>query len=220
MTPPGVAYQVLDQAVNTISHEVSHMWFGRFSLQGSSHADTPTGNLVTPGWWDDLFLKEGFASWLGALKCGGHLHPERRFTQSFVAQTVMRALASDSTRHTHPIIDDTAQTLEQLENTWDDICYEKGSMVVAMLAEHIGLENFIKGIRRYLNKGHAVAGREDLWEAMDDGENDFSSFARKWVSTTGYPVVKIEETATGYSLRQERFLKTGDLREEEDTELW
>jgi aminopeptidase N len=167
-----------------------------------------------------LFLKEGFASWLGALKCGDHLHPERRFTQSFVAQTVLKALASDSTRHTHPIIDDKAQTLLELENTYDDICYEKGSTVVAMLAEHIGLEAFVKGIRRYLNKGNAVAGREELWQAMDDGKNDFSSFARKWVATEGYPVVKIEEAEHGYFLHQERFLRTGDLKPEEDTALW
>jgi aminopeptidase N len=167
-----------------------------------------------------LFLKEGFASWLGSLKCGDHLHPERRFTQRFVAQKVLKALASDSTRHTHPLIDDRAQTLRELENTWDDICYEKGPTVVTMLAAHIGLEAFVKGIRRYLSKGNAVAGREELWQAMDDGKNEFSSFARKWVATEGYPVVKIKETADGYSLRQERFLRTGNLKLEEDTALW
>jgi aminopeptidase N len=55
---------------------------------------------------------------------------------------------------------------------------------------------------------------------MDDGKNDFSSFARKWVSTEGYPIVKIEEAEHGYFLHQERFLRTGDLKPEEDMALW
>jgi aminopeptidase 2 len=167
-----------------------------------------------------LFLKEGFATWLGSLQCAEELVPERRFRQRFVAQFVTRALHSDSTRHTHAIIDEKAETLEQLDNTWDDICYEKGSAVVAMMAAAAGVEPFVEGIRRFLAKKDGVANREDLWQALDDGTGDLVDFARKWTTTKGFPIVKLEKTSKGYLLRQERFLKTGDLKEEEDQDVW
>lgn len=175
---------------------------------------------MTPVWWDDLFLKEGFACWLGSLQCADHLCPERQFRQRFVAQSVKCALESDSTRYTHAIIDEKAETIEQLENTWDDICYEKGSAVVAILAAAAGLEPFIEGIRRFLAKEDGVADREDLWRALDAENGYLAIFARQWTTTKGYPLVKVEKTSKGYLLRQERFLKTGDLKEEEDEDVW
>lgn len=175
---------------------------------------------MTPAWWDDLFLKEGFASWLGGLKCGDQLYPELCINQSVVAQTFMSGLASDSTVYTHPLIDEKAQTLEQLQDNYDDICYFKSSSVVSMMASYAGMKRFIIGLQRFLGNGCSVATREDLWRAMDDGNGDFVSFARKWISTEGYPVIRVEKSEKGFTLRQERFLFTGDLKAEEDTEIW
>lgn len=197
---------------------MSRLFFGGVDPQ--LNESLPSGNLVTPSWWDDLFLKEGFASWLGSLQCADHLCPERCFRQRCVAQSVARALESDSTRYTYAIIDEKAETIEQLENTWDDICYEKGSAVVVMLAAAAGLEPFIQGIRRFLAKEDGVANREDLWRALDAGNGYLALFARQWTTTKGYTIVKVEKTSKGYLLRQERFLKTGDLKEEEDQDVW
>jgi aminopeptidase 2 len=178
------------------------------------------GNLVTPSWWDGLFVKEGFASWLGQLECASDLFPERKLKQAYVSDEMMLALAVDATRNTHPILDENAQTLSQLQGTWDDICYSKGSAVAAMIAAHVGRADFIRGIRKFLHEPHSVSGRDELWKALASDTVDVETFANTWISTPGFPVVTVKEIPGGFALRQERFLQSGDLLPEEDTLLW
>ncbi|KAJ9094221.1 hypothetical protein QFC21_006047 [Naganishia friedmannii] len=206
LTPPDTNDTQFDLVAGMVCHEVSHMWFG---------------NLVTPSWWDDLFLKEGFASWLGQLECASDLFPDQKLKQAYVSDEIMLALDVDATRNTHPILDENAQTLSELEGTWDDICYSKGSAVAAMIAAHVGRRDFIRGIRKFLREPHSVSGRDDLWKALaSESVVDVESFANTWISTPGYPVVTMEEIPGGYVLQQERFLQSGDLSPEEATVLW
>ncbi|KAJ9098432.1 hypothetical protein QFC20_005951 [Naganishia adeliensis] len=205
LTPPGSPNGIFDMALGTICHEVSHMWFG---------------NLVTPAWWDDLFLKEGFATFLGNLRAANDLRPERRISQFFIAGRMARGLAADGKRNTHAVLDEDIQTLEELEGTWDAVCYSKGASIVAMIAAYVGERDFIRGARKFLSVPHSVANRQDFWKAITNARVDVVSFAQKWITTKGYPVVKIKATEHGFSLTQERFLQSGDLKEEEDTELW
>lgn len=132
----------------------------------------------------------------------------------------MLALAVDATRNTHPILDENAQTLSQLQGTWDDICYSKGSAVAAMITAHIGRADFIRGIRKFLHEPHSVSGRDELWKALASDTVDIETFANTWISTPGFPVVTVKEIPGGFALHQERFLQSGDLLPEEDTLLW
>jgi len=179
-----------------------------------------TGNLVTPAWWDDLFLKESFASWLGGLRCSDDLHPERRIRQSFLNRQMFNALTFDASRNTHAILNEKLHTIQELEGTWDQICYAKSPAVVSMIAAYVGEDQFFAGVKTFLRKPHSVATRHDLWEAMSECGKDVVSFAQRWITTEGYPVVLVEKTETGVSLEQKRFLITGDVEEDDEHVTW
>lgn len=167
-----------------------------------------------------MFLKEGFATFLGNLRAANDLQPERRITQYFVVGRIARGLLADGQRNTHAVLDENLQTLEELEGTWDAVCYSKGASLIAMIAEYVGEQDFIRGVRKFLRIPHSVANRQDFWKAITNERVDVVSFAQKWITTKGYPVVTVEATDQGFSLIQERFLQSGDLKPEEDMEIW
>ena len=100
--------------------------------------------------------------------------------------------------------------------------YMKGSSVIRMLSSHLGKENFLLGVSDYL-KDHAYgnATTNDLWAALSKASGkDVNSFMNNWVRTIGFPVLTIAEEPGQISLRQSRFLSTGDVTTEEDKTLW
>jgi aminopeptidase N len=134
---------------NVIAHEVAHQWFG---------------DLVTMAWWDDLWLNEGFASWM-ANKATDHFHPEWNvWLQSLTAkQAVMQRDARDGT---HPIVT-PIEDVFQASGAFDDITYTKGEAVIRALEFHIGEAAFRAGVRRYMREhlyGNTVT--DDLWKAL------------------------------------------------------
>lgn len=167
-----------------------------------------------------MFLKEGFATFFGNLRAANYLRPERRISHFFVAGRMARGLVADGKRNTHAVLDENLQTLAELESTWDAVCYSKGASIVAMIAAFAGEDEFLGGVRRFLSTPYSIATRHDFWRAITTEKVDVVSFAQKWITTKGYPVVKVERTEHGFSLTQERFLQSGDLRPDEDTEIW
>ncbi|KAK5280490.1 hypothetical protein LTR40_006276 [Exophiala xenobiotica] len=133
-----------------VAHELAHQWFG---------------NLVTMDWWNELWLNEGFATWVGWLAVD-HLHPEWDVWSQFVAEAVQTALELDSLRASHPIEVPVRNALE-VDQIFDHISYLKGSSVIRMLSNHLGQEVFLKGVGDYL-KVHAYgnARTNDLWAAL------------------------------------------------------
>ncbi|HYP32751.1 MAG TPA: M1 family metallopeptidase [Burkholderiaceae bacterium] len=134
----------------TVAHEVAHQWFG---------------NLVTMAWWDDLWLNEGFASWM-EVKATEQLHPEWTGWPR-EAGSRQRAMDIDARRGTHPVImhiDDVSQA----EGAFDTITYSKGEQVVRTLEAWQGDAGFRDGVRRYIAQ-HAYGNTvtEDLWRALD-----------------------------------------------------
>jgi aminopeptidase N len=132
-----------------IAHEMAHQWFG---------------DLVTMAWWDDLWLNEGFASWM-ANKATDHFHPEWKvWLQSLSAkQAVMQRDARDGT---HPIIA-TIDDVAQATSAFDNITYFKGEAVIRALESHVGESAFRAGVRRYMRDhqyGNTVT--DDLWAAI------------------------------------------------------
>ncbi|CAN5323210.1 M1 family metallopeptidase [soil metagenome] len=133
-----------------IAHEMAHQWFG---------------DLVTMAWWDDLWLNEGFASWMEN-KATADLVPEWNAEASAVAFDREGALGFDSTAATHPIIRPVT-TVDQLGEAFDGITYQKGQAVIGMMESTLGPDVFRAGIRTYMAKykfGNTVT--DQLWDEL------------------------------------------------------
>ncbi|KAL4938670.1 hypothetical protein BDV06DRAFT_225769 [Aspergillus oleicola] len=188
-----------------VAHELAHQWFG---------------NLVTMDWWDELWLNEGFATWVGWLAVD-HFYPEWNIWSQFVAEGVQQAFQLDSLRASHPIQVPVKNALE-VDQIFDHISYLKGSSVIRMLSTHLGRETFLRGVAQYL-KSHAYgnATTNDLWSALSQASNqDVNSFMDPWIRKIGFPVVTVAEETGQVEVRQNRFLSTGDAKPEEDQTTW
>ncbi|KAL5332209.1 peptidase family M1-domain-containing protein [Aspergillus crustosus] len=188
-----------------VAHELAHQWFG---------------NLVTMDWWDELWLNEGFATWVGWLAVD-HFYPEWNVWSQFVAEGVQQAFQLDSLRASHPIQVHVKNALE-VDQIFDHISYLKGSSVIRMLSIHLGRETFLRGVAHYL-KAHAYgnATTNDLWSALSQASNqDVNSFMDPWIRKIGFPVVTVSEETGQLDIRQNRFLSTGDAKPEEDQTTW
>lgn len=131
------------------------------------------------------------------------------------------ALELDSLRASHPIEVPVRNALE-VDQIFDHISYLKGSSVIRMLSNHLGLEVFLKGVGDYL-KIHAYgnARTNDLWAALSAASGqDVQAFMDPWIRKIGFPVVTVAEEPGQISLRQSRFLTTGDVKPEEDETTW
>jgi aminopeptidase N len=183
-----------------IAHEMAHMWFG---------------DLVTMAWWDNLWLNEGFASWMGT-KCTSHFNPQwevwmRRQTPRDPTRRVgiakEAAMEGDARSTTHPIQQPVA-TEAEANSAFDDITYKKGQSFLRMLESFLGEEVFRDGIRRYIAEHqYSNATTADLWNALSEAsKKPIGEIAAGWTEQPGFPVVKVEREAGGkVSLTQERF---------------
>jgi aminopeptidase N len=183
-----------------IAHEMAHMWFG---------------DLVTMAWWDNLWLNEGFASWMGT-KCTAHFNPQwevwmRRETPRDPTRRVgiakEAAMEGDARSTTHPIQQPVA-TEAEANSAFDDITYKKGQSFLRMLESFLGEEVFRDGIRRYIAAHqYSNATTADLWNALSQAsKKPIGEIAAGWTEQPGFPVVKVEHEAGGkVSLTQKRF---------------
>ncbi|KAF1844531.1 aminopeptidase-like protein [Cucurbitaria berberidis CBS 394.84] len=188
-----------------VAHELAHQWFG---------------NLVTMDWWSELWLNEGFATWVGWFAID-HLYPDWNVWGQFVTDSVQQAFALDALRTSHPIEVPVYDGLE-VDQIFDHISYLKGSSVIRMLSAHLGEKVFLQGVADYL-KAHQYsnATTNDLWSALSKASGqDVNSFMDFWVRKIGFPVVTVSEEPGQIGLRQQRFLLAGDVKSEEDQTTW
>jgi aminopeptidase N len=193
-------YIVVDPKISTaadrqtvfgvIAHEMAHQWFG---------------DLVTMGWWDDLWLNEGFASWM-ASKASDHFHPEWR--PLIAAQADKNdAIQLDAKASTHPIVQPVA-TVAQAEQAFDTITYQKGEAVIRMLESYAGDDHWRDGVRAYM-AAHAYGNTtsEDLWRAIDRAAGKpVSSVAHDFTLKAGVPLITADIGANGeMTVSQGRF---------------
>jgi aminopeptidase N/puromycin-sensitive aminopeptidase len=135
--------------VSILSHEMAHMWFG---------------DLVTMQWWDDLWLNEGFATWM-APRPAKALRPEWHMEVSEALEN-QTALSLDSLKATHPI-HVTVNTPAEIEAVFDRISYEKAAAVLRMVESYVGEDTFRKGVNAYLEKhAYANATSRDFFSAL------------------------------------------------------
>ena len=178
----------------TITHELSHMWFG---------------NLVTMAWWNDLWLNESFATWM-AYEIIDACHPDWCIWLDF-AHRRENALEVDALASSHPIAPKIRSAQEAHEN-FDAITYTKGASVLRMLAAYLGSEVFRDGIRLYMRRHREQAATaSDLWAALGEVSGvDVEKIVSPWTLATGYPLITLQRRESrGRSviqLAQERFL--------------
>lgn len=173
-----------------VAHELAHQWFG---------------NLVTMRWWTDLWLNEGFASWIEYLAVD-HLFPEWEMWTQFNVDEQQQALKLDALEHTHPI-EVPVNHPDEIRSIFDAISYSKGASVIHMLHEYMGAEDFRKGLRHYLTT-HAYSNTDtvDLWQALEEvSGKPVKEFMHAWTTQPGFPVVHATIEEKSVELRQERF---------------
>jgi len=170
---------------NTILHEMAHMWFG---------------DLATMRWWDDLWLKESFADYMGthaAAAVGG-------FPDAWVSFATRRkgwAYTQDQLPTTHPIVADIPD-LEAAKLNFDGITYAKGASVLKQLVGFVGEDAFFRGAQHYFAR-HAFGNTSlpDLLDALEEASGrDLSAWSAAWLQTSGVAEVRAERTADGLDL--------------------
>lgn len=183
-----------------IAHELAHQWFG---------------NLVTLKWWNDLWLNEGFASFVEYLGAN-ETDPSFSMMDQFVLSDLMRAMSRDCYRSSHPITVDVKDPA-QIDELFDTISYSKGASLIRMLSNFMGQENFQSGIRKYLNKyKYGNARTEDLWDALTSFTDiNVTTTMNTWTQQMGYPVVTMNRTGDVVQVVQERFLLSSDSHKKE-----
>jgi aminopeptidase N len=180
-----------------ISHEIAHQWFG---------------NLVTMKWWDDIWLNEGFATWM-ANKPLAAWHPEWQVDLDEVEET-HTAVSTDALRSTRPIRT-TVETPDEINEVFDGIAYQKTASVLRTVENYVGPELFRKGVGSYLRKySFANAAGEDFWtEVARATGKPVDRVMKPFIEQAGVPVVKIDAqcqgNATTVALHQERFVTLG-----------
>ncbi len=185
-----------------VAHELTHQWFG---------------NLVTMRWWSDLWLNEGFASWMEYLAVD-HLYPDWQLWTQFVVDEQQQALKLDALEHTHPI-EVPIHHPDEIRTIFDAISYNKGASVIHMLHEYLGHEAFRDGLRHYLST-HKYGNTDtiDLWASLEKiSGKPVRDFMHSWTSLPGYPIVSATVSNKSVSLRQERFYTNPDHSKAEPT---
>ncbi|MDT9699685.1 aminopeptidase N [Streptomyces sp. P17] len=159
-----------ESRANVILHEMAHMWFG---------------DLVTMEWWDDLWLKESFADFMGSFATVG----ATRFTDGWITFANRRkawAYRADQLPSTHPVTADI-RDLQDAKLNFDGITYAKGASVLKQLVAYVGQGAFLEGARRYF-KRHAYGNTRlgDLLSVLGETSGrDMGAWARSWLQTAG-----------------------------------
>ncbi|KAJ9228149.1 hypothetical protein DTO166G5_8784 [Paecilomyces variotii] len=196
-----------ERIAETVQHELAHQWFG---------------NLVTMDFWDGLWLNEGFATWMSWYSCNA-FYPEWKVWQTYVIDNLQSALSLDSLRSSHPI-EVPVKRADEINQIFDAISYSKGSSVLRMISKYMGEDVFIQGVRDYIKK-HAYGNTQtgDLWAALAKASGKpVESVMDIWTKNVGFPVVTVSEnpTKSTINVKQNRFLRTGDVRPEEDKTIY
>jgi aminopeptidase N len=197
--PKNSSAETKQNIYEVIAHEIAHQWFG---------------DLVTMAWWDNLWLNEGFASWMGT-KCTVHFNPQwevwlrrnlPRDPTRRVGIAKEQAMEGDARSTTHPIQQRIA-TEAEANSAFDDITYKKGQSFLRMLESFLGEDVFRDGVRRYMAAHkYSNSTTADLWNALSEAsKKPVGEIAAGWTEQPGFPIVKVKRDEGGkVALTQER----------------
>ena len=197
LVDPAITTEATRQRIFEVAaHEMAHQWFG---------------DLVTMAWWDDLWLNEGFASWM-ATKSTQALHPEWEPALGIV-EGRESAIGLDSVATTHPIVQHVT-TVEQISQAFDSITYRKGEAVITMLEDYVGEDAWRRGVQDYV-RIHKLGNTQtdDLWAAVERAAGKpVTAIAHDFTLQPGVPLIRVESGAcqggkTNLTLRQSEFTR-------------
>jgi aminopeptidase N len=177
-----------------VAHELAHQWFG---------------DLVTPEWWDDIWLNESFANWMG-YRIGNEWRPDLNIGAGATAEG-FAAMSTDALvagRPIHQKIDTTAQ----IDAAFDTITYGKGGHVVAMIAAYMGDTKFHDGVRRYMaTHRYGNATSADFFGAMADvaGDPRILPAMQSFTDQQGVPLLTFTGGKGHYTVTQSRYARSG-----------
>ncbi|XP_050088228.1 glutamyl aminopeptidase isoform X2 [Anopheles aquasalis] len=189
------------RVAGVIGHELAHMWFG---------------NLVTMKWWNELWLNEGFASYI-EYKGIDVAHPDWGIKEQFIIDDLHSVMTLDATLASHPIVV-SVENPNQITEIFDSITYSKGASVIRMLEDFVTPPVFQQGVTRYLEKNKFASGvSEDLMSELDElvTEVSVTEVMDTFTKQKGLPVVTVEMNDSQYVLRQQRFLADQEAASQE-----
>jgi aminopeptidase N len=175
----------------TVAHEMAHQWFG---------------DLVTMRWWDDLWLNESFAEYLGYRVCAGlpGYPGELAWTQFGITRKDWGSVA-DQGPSSHPVAGNGSQDAAAALADFDGISYAKGAAALRQLAAHLGEEVFLGGLRehfaRHSYRNATLADLLAAWTAA--GATDLDDWARQWLLTSGLDTLSAEPAEGGVTVRRQ-----------------
>ncbi|CAG9794645.1 unnamed protein product [Diatraea saccharalis] len=190
-----------ERVAEVIAHELAHQWFG---------------NLVTMKWWSDLWLNEGFATFMASVGVDA-VEPNWRADRSYAVENIMSILKLDALESSHPVsvpIDDP----KRISEIFDTISYKKGSTLIRMMTMFLGEDVFKKALHNYLIKySYKNAEQDDLWHELTHvshmhgrlaGNMTVKQVMDTWTKQTGYPILTVTRDYTDQSLTiaQKRYL--------------
>jgi aminopeptidase N len=198
LVDPAISTEASRQDIfETAAHEMAHQWFG---------------DLVTMAWWDDLWLNEGFASWM-ATKATAAIHPEWEPELGRVGGRES-AIGLDSVATTHPIVQHLT-TVEQISQAFDAITYQKGEAVIGMLEDYVGADAWRRGVQTYIRiHKYSNTQTDDLWSAVEKAApgKPVTEIAHDFTLQPGVPLIRVEGARcaagrTVATLRQDEFTR-------------
>jgi aminopeptidase N len=197
LNPETASHRTQQTVAVDVAHEMAHQWFG---------------DLVTMQWWNNIWLNEGFATWMEN-KTVAAMHPDWDMPQ-VVAAVEQQALNYDAAPTTHPIRARAANTPAEINQLFDEISYEKASDVLLTVENYLGPEVFRKGVHAYLTAheyGNATA--QDFWNAQTEtSHKPVDKIMQSLITQPGEPVLIFGTPSNGQvSVRQQRFFLNPDV---------
>ncbi|XP_060695276.1 thyrotropin-releasing hormone-degrading ectoenzyme-like [Hemiscyllium ocellatum] len=198
---PGVSsIPYLLDVTMVVVHEICHQWFG---------------DLVTPIWWEDVWLKEGFAHYFEYVGTD-YLYPDFNMEkQRFLTDDLHEVMLLDGLASSHPISQEVLQATD-IDRVFDRIAYKKGAALIRMVANFMGQHVFQVGLQDFLMEHmFSNAGRNDLWNKLTEtlqkiGKTiNIREVMDRWTLQMGYPVVTIgrnESSGDTLTISQEHFI--------------
>ncbi|WP_419855622.1 M1 family metallopeptidase [Candidatus Poriferisodalis sp.] len=176
--------------VDVVAHELAHMWFG---------------NLVTMDWWNGIWLKEAFATFMQVATTDAFRPEWKRWDEFSIERGA--AFDVDALSTTRPIEYEVVSP-DDAEGMYDVLTYEKGAAVVRMLERYLGGDRFAAGVQHYLERhSYANTTTTDLWDALETSSGEpVRSVMDGWIFAGGYPIVSVEPHSSGLTLSQHRFV--------------
>ncbi|XP_034944912.1 aminopeptidase Ey isoform X2 [Chelonus insularis] len=213
----GVSTSGSQQRVATVvAHELAHQWFG---------------NLVTPSWWTDLWLNEGFASYVEYIGVDS-VEPDWKILEQFVIQELQNVFTLDALASSHPISVEVRHP-DEINEIFDRISYGKGASIIRMMNHFLTTKVFKQGLTNYLTaKAYKSAEQNDLWDALTNQAHKdkvlpdditIKQIMDTWTLQTGFPVVTVIRNYKngGASVTQERFMLQNSMNDATSSDsLW